>query len=174
MGCLSCGRGFHAECRKCSKGKCHPAPKEVSEKKILRGVGRPLKEPHEMKDAASTGRKRAATLYPIFENKPCEWRQKKNCGGGLKPILGCIDGLQIDRHHGPVKDTRRNETGNVHRICKKCHNRWHTLNDDIYDEEVYQKLLHAPKEATLEELANNEVWWTMNKKERELVRRGTD
>lgn len=73
-----------------------------------------------MKDVKSTGRKRAALLYPLDKNHPCEWRGKKNCGGGLKPIVGCLDGFQRHRHHGPVKNPVHNEQGNVHRVCATC------------------------------------------------------
>lgn len=165
MGCLSCARGFCVECKKCKKGKCHT---KVDESKIavLRGVGRPLKEIHEMKDAASTGRKRAATLYPLFKDQPCEWQGKKNCGGGKHPIVGCIDGLQQARHHGPIKDTRRNDPNNVHRISTDCHNRWHTLNDAVYDETLYSTLPHVPEFATFEELVSSKVWWSTKKIER--------
>src|ERR1700754_2326409 len=35
-----------------------------------------------LKDQQSTGRKRAAKLYPLDPDKDCEWSQKKSCGGG--------------------------------------------------------------------------------------------
>lgn len=86
-----------------------------------------------LKDQQSTGRKRAAKLYPLAENSPCEWSNKSNCGGGSYPILGCLNGTQQARHHGPHKNVMDNEEGNVHRICHACHNRWHTVNDPSYD-----------------------------------------
>lgn len=86
-----------------------------------------------LKDQQSTGRKRAARLYPLDRNAPCEWRGKKNQGGGDNPIQGCTDGMQLNRHHGPDKNTLNNEPGNVHRICTHCHNRWHAKNDPDYD-----------------------------------------
>lgn len=157
-GCLECGRGLHQECKRCRKGRCHPAP-ESSKDKVLRGVGRPVAEPHTHKDPLSTGRKRAAYLYPIFKDEPCEWQGKKNCGGGKYPITGCTDGLQRDRHHGPIKDTRHNESDNVHRICSTCHHRWHALNDAEYDEKEYKDLLHKPDVATETELLTARMWW---------------
>jgi hypothetical protein len=168
MGCPSCGRGFHNECKKCRKGKCHKnVSKRVANRFISTGSGRgaPTKDPSDVTDPHSTGRKRAAQLYPIFEDKPCEWRGKKNCGGG-RPIIGCISGLQRHRHHGPVKNTLRNEPGNVHRICEHCHNRWHAQNDPYYNEEEYEKLPHNPDPelATEMELLANEAYWKVNKR----------
>jgi hypothetical protein len=112
-----------------------------------------------LKDPKSTGRKRAARLYPIIADGRCEWQGKKNCGGGRVPIVGCIDGKQTDRHHGPVKNTTRNHSGNVHRICKSCHNHWHELNDLIYDEKDYGLLPHDPEDATVEECAQAQLDW---------------
>ncbi len=86
-----------------------------------------------LKDHQSTGRKRAARAYPLNRSEPCEWQGNSNCGGGLRPIIGCVDGLQQARHHGPDKTVTNNDEGNVHRICHACHNRWHTANDKDYD-----------------------------------------
>lgn len=163
MGCLSCGRGFHGECDiGCSN--CHEREITVTKASIQLGIGggrgAPTKDPENVKDRHSTGRKRAAQLYPIFKGKPCEWQGKKNCGGGT-PIIGCIAGLQTDRHHGPVKDTLRNEPGNVHRICSTCHNRWHAVNDPLYDEEIYDETVHAPEPATDLELRANDAKWKL-------------
>jgi hypothetical protein len=112
-----------------------------------------------MKDPKSTGRKRAALLYPIDPEKSCEWKGLKNCGGGKVPIVGCSDGKQTDRHHGPIKDPTRNEMGQVHRICKPCHNHWHELNDLVYTEEEFANTSHQPTEATQEELDINRLAW---------------
>lgn len=167
MGCVGCGRGFHRECEN-DKGcsYCHPDYDQVA-KSISSGFsigkGAPLKDSKNISDPYSTGRKRAAKMYPIFETNPCEWRGKKNCGGGLFPITGCIDGKQVDRHHGPVKNTLRNEPGNVHRICKNCHNRWHALNDPEYNDLVYENLKHEPELATDVELMANEAEWRLKK-----------
>lgn len=173
MGCVACGRGLHRECRtKCSK--CHPVaelvkalkPQPATEKNP---VGRPLKEVSTMTDPASTGRKRAAMLYPLFPEEPCEWQGKKNCGGGTKPIIGCLEGKQQARHHGPVKETNHNNPGNVHRICTACHNQWHALNDPVYNAEEYAKLPHEPEPATEEEIKINIVWWKSAPEARELL-----
>lgn len=116
------------------------------------------KDDSALRDQQSTGRKRAAKLFPLDPEAPCEWKLKKNAGGGNLPIIGCLNGKQQARHHGPDKNTLNNERGNVHRICHVCHNRWHTLNDPGYVWEGPHEF-HAPIEATLEEIALNEVFW---------------
>lgn len=162
MGCFACGRNFHEECP-IGCVDCHPIVDTDKVAKSLTtvgsGVGRPLKEPNEVKDKFSTGRKRAAKLWPLFTDKPCDWRGKKNCGGGKHPIIGCMQGMQQARHHGPVKQVLRNEPGNVHRICHACHNRWHTLNDGDYEEEVNERLKHDPEDADEMTLLANEAYW---------------
>ncbi|MFY3742208.1 MAG: hypothetical protein HMLIMOIP_002672 [Candidatus Nitrosomirales archaeon] len=159
MGCIACGRGFHPECET-GCDKCHSNEDRVI--KSFVGRGAPIKDPEKVTDPYSTGRKRAAIQYPLFSTNPCEWRGKKNCGGG-EPIVGCVKGKQQARHHGPIKDPLRNEPGNVHRICTACHNRWHAVNDSIYDEKAYEKLPHSPEEATELELLANESYWKLKK-----------
>lgn len=107
-------------------------------------LGRPPKPADQI--SVSAGRKRAAELYndQMGDKWPCEWRFMANCGGGAKPIFGCVNGTREAIHHGPVKDTWRNERTNINLICTTCHNRWHTANDPIYDKEVYESL---PKNA---------------------------
>lgn len=89
-------------------------------------------------DQQSTGRKRAAKLYPLNPTSYCEWAGQEQKGGGKSPIAGCglrpgTDiGFQQCRHHGPDKNTLNNEAGNVHRICSACHNEWHAKNDADY------------------------------------------
>lgn len=84
-------------------------------------------------DSQSSGRKDAAKLYPLNSEAPCEWAGKANVGGNDFPILGCLEGKQQARHHGPDKNVQNNEQGNVHRICHYCHYRWHAKNDKTYD-----------------------------------------
>jgi hypothetical protein len=86
------------------------------------------------KDPVSTGRKRAAQMYPITPGMTCEWAGLKFAGGGVKPIVGCIGRPASDRHHGPDKNTMNNAPGNLHRICDFCHNTWHAINDPFYGE----------------------------------------
>lgn len=83
-------------------------------------------------DVQSTGRKRAAVLYPIEEGMTCEWANLAKAGGGVVPIIGCFGNPATDRHHGPDKNTLNNREGNVHRICSFCHNFWHAKNDEYY------------------------------------------
>lgn len=105
-----------------------------------------------LKDQQSTGRKRAARMYPLDRTLACEWKLKANCGGGLYPILGCFSGVQEARHHGPDKSTSNNEEGNVHRICYCCHNRWHAVNNPDYDWEKHNDYAsHNPRDMTAEE-----------------------
>lgn len=170
MGCKACGRGFHRECSRGCK-KCHPDNSQVLDESVGNGEHNDKKsketsgdaprspKSRNLKDPESTGRKRAAKLYPIEIDTPCEWRGKKNCGGGRRPIIGCYDGTQQHRHHGPVKRTTRNELGNVHRICDNCHVHWHELNDLIYDESDYGLLPHDPSPATNEETIRNVLAW---------------
>ena len=149
MKCLSCARGFTSECRGggCDTQNPNPEPEptvtvpdddeqELAEDRPKRRVRR-TKPDAALKDQQSTGRKRAARLYPLpkpgEDPKPCEWRGKKNQGGGDNPVDGCVDGVQLARHHGPDKNTLNNDPGNVHRICHHCHNRWHAKNDPNYD-----------------------------------------
>ena len=95
-------------------------------------ASRAFKRDAALRDQQSTGRKRAARAYPLDKSAACEWRGNINCGGGTTPIKGCDDGMQLNRHHGPDKNTLNNDEGNVHRICSHCHNRWHSKNDPDY------------------------------------------
>jgi hypothetical protein len=115
------------------------------------------KDDSNLKDQQSTGRKRAAVMYPLDEEADCEWQQQINCGGNI-PIVGCYNGKQQARHHGPDKNTLNNEGGNVHRICHNCHNRWHATNDPTYVwNSVYEQ--HAPKSATYQDIVDSEKKW---------------
>lgn len=118
------------------------------------------------KDPISTGRKRAAEMYPIETGMVCEWANLKFAGGGVVPIVGCIGRAATDRHHGPDKNTMNNALGNVHRICSYCHNTWHGVNDPHYGERPNQTLPFVPegpyemhdavKKATTQELLDAE------------------
>lgn len=112
-----------------------------------------------LKDQQSTGRKRAAKMYPLDRSANCEWYRQKNCGGGHKPIVGCVNGKQQARHHGPDKNTLNNDYGNVHRICHTCHNRWHTENDEDYVWASNQPP-HEPCACEMVDLGLNELYWS--------------
>lgn len=177
MKCVACLQGTPWECREqgeCGDGQSPEASKaigtftqtsnhsssDMADRGDDSGIGdlRTYKDDSALRDQQSTGRKRAARLYPLEADAPCEWQMKKNCGGGNKPIVGCMNGVQQARHHGPDKNTLNNESGNVHRICHTCHNRWHTLNDDGY---VWGNIypLHNPMEAQITDIGMNEVFW---------------
>jgi hypothetical protein len=172
-GCLSCGRGFHDLCQECEC--CSPQSKADGNKPessegtgaipVSSSVGangsseqpeknkraRSPKPNDELKDPHSTGRKRAALLFPLEPDKDCEWKRKAYCGGGKFPIIGCYTGKQEHRHHGPDKNTLNNSEGNVHRICDDCHNIWHSQNDPSYDS-YWAATKHEPRDATIDEL----------------------
>lgn len=165
-GCFNCGAGLHEECHSIVDGDCccgGATGEDIEEEsspvaKIQRG-----KNDNSLRDQQSTGRKRAAVLYPLNPEANCEWKGLKLAGGGKQPIIGCYEGKQQARHHGPDKNTLNNDIGNVHRICHHCHNRWHTLNDEDYEwGEVYSP--HDSKTlATAEEILDNELYWSSKK-----------
>lgn len=165
-GCLDCGRGFCELCGECSccngtaanfvgigttQSSIDNRSSMVDERegKTNKGPGRPKKDnADDIKDKHSTGRKRAAVLFPLSSNGPCEWQKLSNCGGGKHPVIGCFEGKQQHRHHGPDKNPLKNEPGNVHRICDDCHNIWHSQNNKDYDPNIP----HSPRKATDKEL----------------------
>ena len=103
------------------------------------------KDISQYKDPISTGRKRAAQMYPIAPGQVCEWANLKAAGGGVVPITGCVGRPASDRHHGPDKNTMNNAPGNLHRICDHCHNTWHALNDPHYGDRPDHTLPFIPK-----------------------------
>lgn len=158
--CLPCLRGLHNACRgdcTCSHSlntvtvitnEGTEEKEETSEEpKASRKSGRGYARDAFLKDQQSTGRKRAAVLYPLDRSLLCEWANRGNVGGGIT-IDGCglRDGttanLQQCRHHGPDYNTLNNDPENVHRICHSCHNSWHAVNDPTKDE-AYLKLYGA-------------------------------
>lgn len=102
-------------------------------------------------DQQSTGRKRAARLYPLDRSAPCQWQGYANVGGGEHPIVGCVHGLQEARHHGPDKAVTNNSQGNVHLICHRCHVRWHYANNPTYNWNTTYHPAHDPRPMTVEE-----------------------
>lgn len=160
-GCLACGRFLHDECEfdPCC---CRNTP-TIAEQFNL-NTDNPYekafyKKDEDVTDPKSTGRKRAAQLYPINREDACEWRGLKRVGGGTNPIIGCLQGKQTHRHHGPDKNTLNNSERNVHRICNDCHNRWHNANDWC----INNTLPHDPQSATQEEIIKNELDWASGK-----------
>lgn len=167
MACVSCGSGMHFECITVNNdGECcclndTPVAEEIEDEPSYKN--RTYKTERSLKDQQSTGRKRAAKLYPLDGEAPCEWLGLKFAGGGSIPIVGCSSGKQEARHHGPDKNTLNNDKGNVHRICTKCHNRWHTRNDPTY---VAGEIKHYHDERTKASVADtmeSELYWARNK-----------
>lgn len=165
MACTMCGAGLHNECYTqpcCCNNSTGPVAeeKEIKDESIKR---RGRASDSKLKDQQSTGRKRAAIDYPLDSELPCEWRRLRFAGGGQTPIIGCWDGNQQARHHGPDKNTLNNEPGNVHRICHSCHNRWHTRNDSSYIPGEPGKTHDSETRATSLEIGQNEAYWVRNR-----------
>lgn len=123
-------------------------PEEDDEPRRRTTRKRRRKRESALKDHQSTGRKRAARLYPLQREQPCQWQSLANCGGGKSPILGCLYGMQTDRHHGPDKTVTNNDEGNVWLICAGCHHEWHAKNDPEYDWNNPVLTPHNPRQMT--------------------------
>ena len=140
-GCILCEADFpHDPTENCKQD--HDKVMADVREAVANAVGRPLKDPSEMKDALSTGRKRAAEAIPdhMLEGMICEWALLKEAGGGKHPIKGCHGNKATNRHHGPDKNTLNNSRSpdterNLHGICAFCHNEWHAKNDGDYSGE---------------------------------------
>lgn len=167
--CFACRTGFHHECHvwwhwesdDCccggevkftatgevkydSDGSEESGDREVDSGYIKDGY-EASKDLADYKDPVSTGRKRAAEMYPISPGMVCEWANLKKAGGGVVPIVGCVGRPASDRHHGPDKNTMNNAPSNLHRICDFCHNTWHALNDPYYGERPTHTQPFIPK-----------------------------
>lgn len=176
MSCFSCGSGFHSECINLNDGICCCKAVPINLDEVVSEIDddeddenwrkkkRQGKSDASLKDQQSTGRKRAAVLFPLDRDAPCEWQGLKFAGGGSSPIIGCLAGKQQARHHGPNKDTLNNEEGNVHRICHQCHNRWHTRNDPGYQWGAISRTPHDPDtKSTPQEFLDAEMLWAKTK-----------
>lgn len=154
MACLSCGRDFHDECENPppEEGHCCCDTEEESTEET------PKQRVRRDDVSVSAGRKRAAVDFEINPQAPCDWRGKANCGGGFIPVVGCLVGFQVARHHGPDKNTTNNSEENVHLLCTPCHNLWHRRNDPKYGKDKLPEgiKLHKPRWATTEELMHRE------------------
>ncbi len=181
MVCTACQIGAPKECSRPNGKHCSEVKQQVVKKgkiksdpsadKLPGPKGRSHKDDVDVKDAHSTGRKRAAILLPDINPRNttiiCEWAGLKYAGGGQNPIIGCTGNPATNRHHGPDKNTLNNSRENprnIHAICAKCHNRWHAKNDIGYA--AYLKEIGGPEKlpahdmetkATHEELVNNEL-----------------
>ena len=169
--CLPCAAKDHYLCwhpliNKCccynKEGPISESDTTAVEKSILGGY---QKSPEAITDVTSTGRKRAAVMYPISDGMICEWATLKAAGGGVIPIIGCANSPATAIHHGPDKNTLNNTPNNVHRICADCHNRWHSANDIYYGErpsgtepfiplDGWEWFGHSTEKASSQELLN--------------------
>lgn len=182
MACVNCACELHRQCKDkddatglcCCRGANSSIPNDTNDEEEevddegYDDVGRKrprknrsLSRDENLRDIQSTGRKRAARLFPLNRTEACEWKYLKFAGGGQYPIIGCIEGLQQARHHGPDKIVTNNEVGNVHRICHSCHNRWHARNDATYVwSSIYTKHDSTTKVTDLEAFENEKQWST--------------
>ena len=163
--CFSCRSGFHNECHEAwsdavqecccggeivftASGDVKSAGEAVEgdrDSGYIEDGYEAYKDIDKYKDPLSTGRKRAAQMYPIEVGMVCEWANLAKAGGGVVPIVGCVGRPASDRHHGPDKNTMNNAEGNVHRICDYCHNTWHAVNDPHYGDRPDHTLPFIPK-----------------------------
>jgi len=173
--CPACQIGATRECFMVNGKRCSAKSIIVKRGKIKSNPEADKRPKHkadeDVRDAHSTGRKRAAILLPLINDDGtpviCEWAGLKFAGGGRNPIIGCTGNKASNRHHGPDKNTlnnRREDPRNIHAVCAKCHNRWHAKNDIGYYEYVAE--IGGPEKlpphdmvsrATEEEIINNEL-----------------
>lgn len=188
--CIYCQTGLHWECDGptdevnpdaccCETSTDRPPVKGDPITKVLGG----WKADDAVTDPTSTGRKRAAQLKPIIDGMECDWAGLAYAGGGPYPIVGCY-GITLVKekgqgdstgnlHHGPDKSTLNNNDNNLHRVCGRCHNRWHTLNDPFYPKDrpahgepfvpVDRELRAHDKrtEATASQIDLDMQWWML-------------
>lgn len=212
MSCTPCKIGWHSECEDAKPiagtdgyftcccaiyPVLNPVKMENSFEHLNPASPRYQKPDEDIQDQTSTGRKRAALLYPIPSvesgGMTCEWSELAFAGGGAIPIIGCRGNLIADIkaktgefwpgnvHHGPDKSTLNNEPDNVSRVCPTCHNRWHALNDPLYAPKKSRpdaglpylplsgefKPLDKETKATEAELDWSEKYWSTPTRQRE-------
>lgn len=140
-------------------------------------------------DPASTGRKRQAKMYPISVGQVCEWAGLKgHLGGGVEPMIGCVNNPATDLHHGPDKNTLNNEKAsfgvgvqeNTHIICSECHNTRHAKDDDHYppydrvadQARPWLPVYPADYAPVVEEASTQELWAEEERRAIDRKRRG--
>lgn len=150
--CLACRRQNHLACL---GDFCDCMHEEISNKhsdefrpEFDRNpeLAKNVKNDYALKDPQSTGRKRAAKLFPLDKERDCEFLGKTHAGAipGLRGIDGCsirpnsTPGKQQARHHLDY-DTLNNDPDNVVRICHSCHRVIHEANDSHKDQYYAQK-----------------------------------
>src|SRR4051812_18379333 len=90
--CLACATGLHEECMDPKLTdedavdedwtECCCGTTATDRELTAFGVGRPVMEPGDITDITSTGRRRAAMLYPVMEGMMCQWARLRFAGGG--------------------------------------------------------------------------------------------
>jgi hypothetical protein len=167
--CVPCWRGLHGACNalffedECScthvaapavgsfKSQIGNALQLEPEEPDTRHITRRNKDDQAVTDPQSTGRKRAAKLYPLRNSDgspiPCDLAGKKS------PTLPGYYKVQIDgcgirqgslaanaqsRHHWSY-NTLDNERSNIGLLCHSCHNLIHARNDE-FKADIYETL----------------------------------
>lgn len=175
--CIACANGFYLECLTPIDGDipCGTVVKVTftvdDERAGLRDRGGQIKTPEAITDVQSTGRKRAALMFPIEENEVCEWAGLLNAGGGVNAIIGCVDNMATAIHHGPDKNTLNNKRENIHKICAFCHNYWHAQNDQYYGERPVGTEPFIPLDGSDWKLPDTETKATDEQLVKEMIRR---
>lgn len=140
-------------------------------------------------DPASTGRKRQAKMYTISVGQVCEWAGLKgHLGGGVEPMIGCVNNPATDLHHGPDKNTLNNEKAsagvgtqeNTHVICSECHNTRHAKDDPHYppydrvadQARPWLPIYPADYAPVIEEASTQELWAEEERRAIDRKRRG--
>lgn len=111
---------------------------------------RRLKDEGSLKDIQSTGRKRAAVLYPLKDENgrpiPCDFAGRRNVLPNFMQVQidgcgtrqGTVAGIAQARHHHNYTVTD-NERSNVGLLCHSCHNLLHSKNDPFKDQ-IYERI----------------------------------
>lgn len=166
--CWSCRRGQHNGCAAlitdtvcdCTHDNIVQAPPVGTignalnldtEEPDTRKITRRLKNDDAVTDQQSTGRKRAAALYPLKDangnSLPCDYAnlpaptlpnymEVQIDGCGIRK--GTVAGKAQARHHHDY-NTLNNERSNVALLCHSCHNLLHAKNDE-YKDAIYERI----------------------------------
>jgi len=163
--CWPCRRGQHNGCAgfvtlhlqcDCTHDTVAPVPNSAIGDSLgleptepdSRTVTRRYKDDQSVTDPQSTGRKRAASLYPLIDGNgnrlPCDLAGKKDAlpnfmkvqidGCGVRQ--GTLPGKAQSRHHHDY-NVMNNDRDNIGLLCHSCHNLIHAKNDP-HKAEIYQ------------------------------------
>ena len=142
--CLACRR---KNCKQCQNDFCECSHSWGESDRLENTTSETnRKNDYDLKDPQSTGRKRAARLFPLDAQRPCEFAGCRDVGSPgfeIPGIDGCGTrpgtnvGTQQARHHVDY-NTLNNDSDNVVRICHSCHVQLHHVIDPLKDE-FYEK-----------------------------------